>query len=81
MYAQLHGYLDVCNTGYIHFCVVLILYKAYTVQRVIFKAEIFTGDAKVKFRRIKFSKIANFEEFTRVRIRVKNGTYDQLCSE
>ena len=38
----------------------------------IFEVEIFAGEAKVKFRRIKFSKIVNFEE---------NGTYDQLCSE
>ena len=30
---------------------------------VIFKAEIFTGEAKVKFGRIKFLKIANFEDF------------------
>ena len=32
------------------------------IFRVIFEAEIFAGEAKVKFRRIKFSKIANFEE-------------------
>ena len=28
-----------------------------------FEAEIFAGEAKVKFQRIKFLKIANFEEF------------------
>ena len=35
----------------------------YTIQWVIFKAEIFAGEAKFKFRRIKISKITNFEEF------------------
>ena len=36
--------------------------QLYTIYQVIFEAEIFAGEAKVKFRRIKFSKIANFEE-------------------
>ena len=38
------------------------LYNIATVQWVIFEAEIFTGQAKFKFQRNKFSKIAIFEQ-------------------
>ena len=56
----------------------------HTVQRVIFEAEIFAGEAKLNFEELKFQRLQilkNFKQFTRVRIRVENGTYDQLCSE
>ena len=35
-----------------------------TIERVIFKAEIFTGEAKYNFQRIKILKITNFKEFS-----------------
>ena len=49
------SYVDAINP-----CVVVV---CYTIQRVIFKTEIFAREAKFKFQRIKISKITNFKEF------------------
>ena len=46
------------------FTLSLASWALYTIQQVIFKAKIFAEEAKFKFRRIKISKITNFEEFS-----------------